>query len=130
MRNYKVIYWIPRAAAAALMLLTGAITIGPTSPTLTTGQLLGTFAFELIPSLMLLALLLFACRWSYAGGVVYMLLGITFSIMLLMQLWDASAYTYLQSIGITLLATMPFTLVGVLFLAAHQVDKRRHQQTS
>jgi len=90
---------------------------------MTLWQQLVSFFMGLIPSFILLALLLIAWKWEYAGGISFAIIGIITSP--LVYLWNYNMnHSVGMSMGIVLMVTFPFIVVGVLFLVSHHMKKK------
>jgi hypothetical protein len=79
---FLLLHWVPRISC---ILFTGLV------------LLLG----EFIPALSVIVILILSWRWSWIGGIIFLLAGIAY--MISMDHWDSIIY-------------IPLFLIGVLFL--------------
>jgi hypothetical protein len=93
------------------------------SPELTIWQQLGHFFIHLIPSFVLLAFLLVAWKWELVGGIIFMLIGLGFSPLIFMHNFRMN-HSVAMSLWIITMITIPFVVVGVLFLISHRLNKQ------
>jgi hypothetical protein len=93
-------------------------------PELSIWQQIVGFLIHLIPSFILIALLMVAWKREFIGGIIFILLGLGFSPILY-----SHNYKMNQSVGLSLLIisliTLPFVIVGILFLLSHY-HKKKH----
>jgi len=91
-------------------------------PEHTIWQQIGAFLMHLIPSLILLALLLIAWKWEYIGGIIFTIIGLGFSPFIFKHNYDMNHSVWL-SLGIISMITLPFVIVGILFIMSHYQNK-------
>jgi hypothetical protein len=93
------------------------------APGLTIWQQLGEFVMHLIPSFILLALLIVAWKWELAGGIIFAVIGLALSPFVYMHNY-AMNHSVGMSLGIIAMITLPFFVVGVLFIISHNKKKK------
>ncbi|MCJ7465361.1 MAG: hypothetical protein MUO53_01535, partial [Maribacter sp.] len=81
-------------------------------------QQLGGFLMHLIPSFLLLALLLVAWKWEYLWGVLFIIVGLGLSPFVFSWNYRMN-HSVWTSLGIIMCITIPFVVVGVLFIVGH-----------
>lgn len=92
-------------------------------PGLTIWQQLGAFFMHLIPSFVLIALLVIAWKWEYIGGILFMITGLAFSPVVFSHNYRMN-HSVWMSLGTILVITIPFVVVGILFLFSQRMKKR------
>lgn len=119
----RLLHWLPRVLCVLAIVFISLFAADAFAPGLTIWQQLGAFCVHLIPSFVLLAFLLVAWKWERLGGIVFVVTGLALS-PLVFQL----NYRRTHSVGVCLeiisVITMPFVLVGILFIVS-SIAKRR-----
>ena len=95
-------------------------------PDLTIWQQIGDFLMHLIPSFILTALLLVAWKWEYVGGIIFTIIGLGLSPLVFNHNYNMN-HSIWMSLGIILTITIPFVLVGVLFIVGHFQKIKRNK---
>ena len=99
------------------------------SPGLTIWQQLGAFFIHLIPSFILLAFLIVAWKWEYVGGVIFIIIGLGLSPVIFIHNYKMNQSIWM-SLGIIMIITVPFIIVGGLFIMSHFKKKKNlHKST-
>jgi hypothetical protein len=93
------------------------------APELTIWQQLGGFLIHLIPSFILIAILIIAWKWEFIGGIIFTLIGLGFSPFIFVHNYKMN-HSVWMSIGIILFITIPFVIVGILFIRSHYMKKK------
>lgn len=119
----KIFYWLPRILCIAAILFISLFALDAFSPGLTIWQQIGAFLIHLIPSFTLLVLLAIAWKWEYLGGIIFMILGIGFTPFIFLHNFRMNNSVWM-SLGIIMLITIPFVLVGILFLVDHYKSQK------
>ena len=105
-KSIKVIHWLPRIICILTILFISIFALDSFAPELTIWQQIGAFIIHLIPSFILLAFLIVAWKWEYIGGIIFLIIGLGFSLINM------------------LIITIPFIIVGVLFIVSHFLKKK------
>jgi len=95
-------------------------------PDQTIWQQIGDFLMHLIPSFILTALLLVAWKWEYVGGIIFTIIGLVLSPFVFNHNYNMN-HSVWMSLGIILTITIPFVLVGVLFIVSHFQKIKRNK---
>ena len=95
-------------------------------PDLTIWQQIGDFLMHLIPSFILTVLLLLAWKWEYVGGIIFTIIGLGLSPLVFNHNYNMN-HSVWMSLGIILTITIPFVLVGVLFIVSHFQKIKRNK---
>jgi len=88
------------------------------SPDLSFWQQIKAFIMHLIPSFILLAVLILAWKKELIGGILFMVIGIGLSPWVFSHNYQMN-HSIMMSLGIIMVITMPFVIVGLLFLVSH-----------
>ena len=81
---------------------------------------------HLIPSFILTALLLVAWKWEYVGGIIFTIIGLGLSPLVFNHNYNMN-HSIWMSLGIIFTITIPFVLVGVLFIVGHFQKIKRNK---
>ncbi len=122
-KSVKIIYWTPRILCILAILFISMFALDSFSPELTIWQQLGAFFIHLIPSYVLIALLIIAWKWEYYGGIIFIVIGLGFSPVIFIHNYNMN-HSVWMSLGIILAITIPFVVVGVLFIWSHKMKKK------
>lgn len=121
----KVLYWTPRLLCIAAILFVSIFALDAFSPGTALYKQILAFLIHLIPSFVLTAILVFAWIKEMAGGILFILIGIVFSVMVFNLNYARTDSAWI-SLGIIALITIPFILVGILFLVHYNMIKKTH----
>ena len=124
-KKQKILYWLPRILCIIAILFISLFALDAFQPDLTIWQQIGAFLMHLIPSFILLALLLIAWKWEYIGGIIFTIIGLGFSPFIFKHNYDMN-HSVWMSLGIISMITLPFVVVGILFIMSHFQNKRTH----
>ena len=97
------------------------------APGLTIWQQLAAFIIHLIPSFILLAFLIIAWKWEFAGGIIFIITGITLSILVYNMNYNR-LHSVGKSLGIVAIITVPFIIAGILFLISYLLKKKNYAE--
>lgn len=120
----KTLYWIPRILCILAILFVSLFALDAFGHEKSFWEQIRDFFIHLIPSFILLMFLLAAWKWELWGGIIFLAIGIGFTP------WIASHnYAMNNSIGMTICIiasiTLPFMVVGALFIASHFINKQK-----
>ncbi|MFT3843858.1 MAG: hypothetical protein QM725_02305 [Lacibacter sp.] len=121
----KILYWIPRLLCIAAILFVSIFAFDSFSPGTALYKQILAFLIHLIPSFLLTALLVFAWKKEFAGGILFIILGIAFSVLVYNMNYARTQSAWI-SLGIIASITLPFIVVGVLFIVHNNITKRIH----
>ena len=122
-RPSKVVYWTPRLLCIIAILLISLFSLDAFAPGLTLWQQLGAFFMHMIPSFVLTALLAYAWRNEKSGGIIFLLIGLIFSPLIFNWNYRMNNSVWI-SLGIIAAITLPFVVVGILFLMHHSMKTK------
>jgi hypothetical protein len=127
--SIKVFHWLPRIICILAILYVSLFAADAFSPELTLWQQIGAFIMHLIPSFVLVAFLIVAWNWEYIGGIIFIIIGIALSPFVFMHNFQMNNSIWI-SLSIILTITIPFVIVGVLFIVSHFLKKRNLPDTA
>lgn len=122
-KSIKIIHWFPRILCFIAILFISLFAADAFSSERTIWQQLGDFFIHLIPSFILLLLLIIAWKWELIGGIIFMIIGIGFSPIVFTHNYKMN-HSVGTSLGIILTITIPFVIVGILFILSHFLKKK------
>ena len=127
--SIRLIHWLPRILCILAILFVSMFALDAFAPGLTIWQQLGDFFMHLIPSFVLTALLIFAWKWEFIGGIILtaFVLGLSPFVFLLNH--NRNHFSVGTSLGIVLMITFPFVVVGILFIISHFLKKKNHSDS-
>ena len=123
--SISVFHWLPRIMCILAILFISMFALDAFAPGLTFWQQMIGFLIHLIPSFVLFAVLMVAWKWEFIGGMVFTAIGLGLS-PFVFQMNLNRTQSVLQSLGIILNITIPFVLVGILFMVSNRMKKRNH----
>ncbi len=122
-KSIKVFHWLPRIICILAILFISLFAADVFAPELTIWQQLGAFIIHLIPSFVLLAFLIVAWKWEYIGGIIFIIIGFGLSPIVFVHNYKMN-HSIWMSLGIILMITIPFVVVGILFIISHNMKKK------
>lgn len=128
-KSIKVFHWLPRTICILAILFVSLFAADAFSPELTIWQQLGAFIIHLIPSFILVAFLIVAWKWEYIGGIIFIIIGLGLSPFVFVHNYKMNDSIWM-SLGIILSVTIPFVIVGVLFIVSYFLKKKESSQNS
>ena len=128
-KSIKIFHWLPRIICMLAILFVSLFAADAFAPGLTIWQQLGGFTIHLIPSFILLAFLVVAWKWEYIGGIIFIIIGLGLSLFVFIHNYKMNDSIWM-SLGIILSITIPFVIVGVLFIVSHFMKKKNLQATT
>jgi hypothetical protein len=121
-------HWLPRIICILAILFISMFALDAFSPELTFWQQVGGFLIHLIPSFIFIALLIVAWKWEFIGGIIFTLIGLGLSPFVFLLNHNRNQLSSGASLGIVLIITFPFVVVGILFMISH-FRKRNYLKT-
>jgi hypothetical protein len=125
--SLKVFHWLPRILCILAILFISLFAADAFEPGLTIWQQLLGFFIHLIPSFILLFILIIAWKWENIGGIIFIILGAGLSPYIYQRNYYNN-HSISMSLGILLIITFPFILVGFLFIISHIIKRKNTQQ--
>jgi len=128
-KSTKVIHWLPRIICILAILFVSMFALDAFEPELTIWQQIGAFLMHLIPSFILLALLIVSWKWEFIGGIIFTLIGLGFSPFIFVHNYKMNQSVWM-SLGVILVITFPFIIVGILFIVSYNQKKKNLPSTT
>jgi len=116
--SIKVFHWLPRIICMLAILFVSLFAADAFAPELTIWQQIGAFIIHLIPSFILIVFLIVAWKWEYIGGIIFIIIGLGLSPLVFLVNYKMN-HSIWMSLGIILSITIPFVIVGALFIVSH-----------
>ncbi|MEQ3796450.1 hypothetical protein AAFP94_14775 [Flavobacteriaceae bacterium MJ-SS4] len=122
-RSRKLFYWLPRILCIVAISFVSLFALDAFSTELSFWQQIGAFLMHMIPSFILLGLLILAWKKEFVGGIIFILIGLGLSPIVFSHNYRMN-HSIIMSLGIILIITIPFAVVGILFLISHFRNKK------
>ncbi|MDC1379765.1 hypothetical protein N8273_03915 [Algibacter sp.] len=119
----RVLYWLPRIICIMGILFISMFSIDALNSELTLWQQILSLSMHLIPSFVLILLLLLSWKRELIGGIIFMIIGLGFSPIIFIHNFKMNQSIWM-SLGVILVITIPFVIVGVLFIVSHYRKKK------
>ena len=119
----KLFHWTPRIICILAILFVSLFALDAFEPGLTLWQQIGAFLIHLIPSFILLAILVVAWKWENIGGIIFIIIGLALSPFVFNMNFKMT-HSIWMSLGIILMITIPFVVVGILFLMSYNRKRK------
>jgi hypothetical protein len=121
----KYFHWIPRILCILAILFISIFAADAFSPELTWWQQISDFFLHLVPSFILLLILIISWKRELIGGIIFIVIGIIFTPIIFSMNYHNN-HSLAISLSIIAAITMPFIIVGVLFLISY-FHKRKNR---
>ena len=122
-KSIRVFHWLPRIICILAILFVSLFALDAFAPGMTIWRQLGDFMMSLIPSFVLLAILIVAWKWERTGGIIFIVIGLVLSPFVFMLNYNRN-HSIGVSLGIILMITIPFVVVGILFIVSNSLKKK------
>ena len=122
--SIKLFHWLPRIICILAILFISMFALDAFAPGLTIWQQLGDFLMHLIPSFILVAILYVAWKWELIGGILFTLIGLGLSPFVYTLNYHRGHLSVGECIGIVMIITFPFVVVGILFIISYFLKKK------
>jgi hypothetical protein len=122
--SVKLFHWLPRIICILAILFISLFAADAFAAGLTIWQQLAGFFMHLIPSFVLTAFLIIAWKWELIGGIIITITGLVMSPFIFTLNHGRNHFSIGASLGIVLMVTFPFILVGILFIISHTLKKK------
>ena len=120
----KAFFLAPRILGILAILFISMFALDAFQPDMTIWEQLRDFLMHLIPSFVLLAIFLLAWKRELIGGIIFLAIGLVLTPLIYIHNYNMNGSVWL-SIGIILIITFPFILIGVLFIFDHKINKKQ-----
>ena len=122
-KSFDLLHWAPRILCIIAILFISLFALDAFDPKLTIWQQIGAFLMHMIPSFVLTVLLIIAWKREYIGGIIFTAIGAVFTPIIFMHNYKMNQ-SIEMSMTIVIMITVPFIIVGILFIANHFEKKR------
>lgn len=119
----KLLHWFPRVLCILAILFISLFALDAFNPELSFWEQVFDFIIHLIPSFILIVLLIVAWKRELMGGVLFTIIGLGLSPLVFMHNYNMN-HSVWMSLSIISLITVPFSIVGILFIMSHYRKKR------
>lgn len=119
----KILHWTPRILCILAILFISMFAFDVFGPGIPVWRQILALLLHLVPSFVLLALLIVAWKWELIGGILFMIIGIAMSPVIFVHNYKMN-HSIGMSIGIIATITLPFVIVGILFIVSY-LQKRK-----
>jgi len=123
-----IIHWTPRILGIIAILFVSMFSLDAFEPGLPLSRQLLNFTIHLIPSYVLLALLAIGWKKPYVGGILFSIAGLVLSPFVYIVNYNRTHSIWI-SLTIILMITVPFIVVGILFMISHSQNKKKNSET-
>ncbi|MCE2613679.1 hypothetical protein LVD13_11910 [Flavobacteriaceae bacterium D16] len=123
----KLLHWTPRIMSILAILFISMFALDAFEHGESLGQQLLAFMMHLIPSFILLAILLLAWKWEKVGGIIFVTIGLITSPFVFVHNYKMNESLWM-SLGIISLITIPFVIIGVLFILSYNRKRKEESQ--
>ncbi len=119
----KIIHWIPRVLCILAILFVSIFALDSFAPELSLWQQISGFLIHLLPSYILIIFLIVAWKWELIGGMIFIIIGTGFSPLIYSMNYHMN-HSVWMSLGIIASITIPFIVIGGLFILSHFLKKK------
>jgi hypothetical protein len=127
--SVKIVHWVPRILCILAIAVVSLFAFDSFSQERTFWQNLGAFLMALIPTFVLIALLIIAWNQELIGGIILTLAGLGLSPFIYTHNFHMN-HSVGKSLMVLLIITVPFIIVGILFIASHYMKKKQNSIVS
>ena len=121
-KKIKIVHWLPRIICILAILFISLFALDAFDPNHTIWRQIGDFLMHLIPSFILTALLIIAWKWELIGGIIFTVIGLGLSPFVFIHNYNMN-HSIWMSLGIICSITLPFAIVGILFIMSYSYRK-------
>ena len=123
-KSVSSFHWIPRILCMLAILFISIFALDAFSEGASFWQQLGGFFIHLIPSFFLLIILVLSWKRELIGGIFFTVAGLVLTPFIYNKNYDMNN-SVIMSLGIVLMITIPFVVVGVLFILSYYLKKKK-----
>lgn len=127
--SIKLFHWLPRIICMLAIAFVSLFAFDSFSPDLSFWEQMGGFLIHLIPSFILMGILILAWKKERVGGIIFIILGTILSVVLFAHNYKVNNSIW-TSLLVILAISIPFVIVGVLFLVSDKLKKKASSTSS
>ena len=120
----KAFFWAPRILGILAILFISMFALDAFQPDMTIWEQLRDFLMHLIPSFVLLAIFLLAWKRELIGGIIFLAIGLVLTPLIYIHNYNMNGSVWM-SLGVIVIITFPFILMGILFIIDHKINKKQ-----
>lgn len=121
--SIKILHWLPRIICILAILFISLFAADSFAPELNFWPQIGVFFIHLIPSFILMGILIISWKRELFGGIFFTAIGLLLSPFIFTMNYKMN-HSIGMSLSIIALITLPFVIVGVLFLMSYFIKKK------
>jgi len=118
----KLLHFIPRIICIAAILFVSIFALDAFEEGKSIVEQITAFLIHLIPSFVLIVLLIIAWKRELIGGIIFCAVALIFTPVIFTHNLNMN-HSVWMSIGIISSVTIPFLIVGILFIISHYYKK-------
>ncbi len=122
-KSTEILYWLPRVICILAILFISLFATDAFSHETTVWKQIGGFLMHLTPSFILLIFLIIAWKRELAGGIIFIVAGWVMTPLVFRQNYQMNQ-SVMMSLGIIAFITVPFIVVGALFIVGYYKKKK------
>ena len=122
----KFVYWTPRILSIIFICFLALFSLDVFSPELSFWQIVAGLFMHNIPVFVLLVVLLISWRHEIVGGIIFILAGTLYVVIMLMNMLRNSFEWYMVSWNI--IVAGPAFLIGILFIINWLKKQKNHKR--
>ncbi len=120
----KAFFWAPRILGILAILFISMFALDAFQPDMTIWEQMRDFLMHLIPSFVLLAIFLLAWKRELIGGIIFLAIGLVLTPLIYIHNYNMNGSVWM-SLGVIVIITFPFILMGILFIIDHKINKKQ-----
>ena len=119
-------YWLPRSLSIIAIIIVTAFSFDVFQSGESVAGQLEDLVIHLVPSYLLTVILVVAWKWEYTGGIIFLVIGLVSSPYVFYGNYSNN-HSVTSSLVTILLVTVPFIIIGALFLVSYYKRKKSIQ---
>ncbi|MEI8005598.1 MAG: hypothetical protein WCI48_05280 [Bacteroidota bacterium] len=123
MKSILFLHWAPRVLCIVAILFVSVFSLDAFQPGVSLKDEILAWLMHMIPSFVLVVILAIAWKWENIGGIIFLSLGLAFTPFIF---WGnyANNHSIWISLVVVLTITIPFILVGALFMMSYHTRRK------
>ena len=123
MRTVLLLHWAPRVLTILAILFVSMFSLDAFHAGIPLKNQILDWLMHMIPSFVLIIVLIIAWKWENIGGIIFLSIGLAFSPYVFWGNYTHNHSIWL-SLVIILIITIPFILVGLLFMLSYHTKRK------
>ena len=125
-KSEGLFYWLPRSLSIIAIIIVTAFSFDVFQSGESVAGQLEDLVIHLVPSYLLTVILVVAWKWEYTGGIIFLVIGLVSSPYVFYGNYSNN-HSVTSSLVTILLVTVPFIIIGALFLVSYYKRKKSIQ---